>query len=301
MRVFVSNFNGVFDPLIAFLKIKGDLTPNWFDADVVLLWQDVIGDMPEIAKTARDNGKRVYVAEHGLLSINDYLPPLSRKLEANAILTWGERSKRWLIEKAGIEPSRVKVVGTTIFDDFKPRRLHKGRNVLFAPRHWSPELEENKIIANEIRKLKGVHVYSKIVEGEHDPNDYPNPIPSNRLTGDHLYRCWQALSEADVLVTLGEGTIASLAYYLDIPVISADIWKEKELLGKTYTHEEFFSQVSNACTVTSIDNLNGEIMFALDNPDDKREQRYEFLVDNINYNSETTALENFLKVIYEGA
>lgn len=303
MKVFVANFNGIFNPIVAFLQIRGDYTATWQEADVLLLWQDVIGGYPEIAKQAKEMGKRVYVAEHGLLSINDYLPPLSRPLIADKMLVWGERSKNWLTQKAGIKEDRIKVVGTTIFDNFKPKKLHDGKNVLFAPRHWDYELAENIEIAiklKELEKLGNIHIFSKIVEGEHIPSNYPNPISSNRLSGNHLDQCYTALSNADVLVTLGEGTIASMAYYLDIPVISSDHWETKELLGKVYDKTEFFSQVSEACSMVSPDDLNNQILIELQNPGLNRKLRYEFLKDACGYELPRPAVENILEEIYEG-
>lgn len=299
MKVFVSNFNGIFNEIMAILQMKGDLAPIWPDADVLLLWQDVVGDYPEIVMQAKAEGKRVLVAEHGLLSINDYIPPLSRPLLADKYLAWGERTKRWLVEKAKIDENKILVTGTTIFDNFGPKKIHKEKNVLFAPRHWNSELDENLQICEELRKLKGINVYSKIVEGEHDPKQYPNPLQSNRQAGNHIYECWKALSTADVLVTLGEGTIASMAYYMDIPVISSGRWDTKDLLGKTYDRAEFFSQVTGACSIVPPERLNEQIIKELEHPEINKGERLNFLNDNVNYESETSAVDLILREIYE--
>jgi hypothetical protein len=302
MKVYINNFNGIFNHLIDFIKMKGDYELAWYEADVLLLWQDVIGDMPIIAREALTLGKRVYVAEHGLLSINDYIPPLNRPLVANQFLAWGERTKRWLVELGGIDPSRVAVTGTTIFDDFKPKVIHKGKNIIFAPRHWDRELEENIEMANELRKLDGqdgIKVFSKIIEGEHDPINYPNPILSNRFSGDHIYQCWKVLSTADVVVSLGEGTFASMAYYMDIPVISGDRWDTKHLLGKDYDRAEFFSQVSGACSIVPIKRLNKQVLKEIEKPELNKDERRRFLVDCIDYGAEETPLQKMLKIIYE--
>ena len=76
MKIYVANFNGVFDELVR--DIRQDLVEDWRKADVVVLWQDVIGDLEDIANEAKSLGKKVIVGEHGFLSINDYIPPLSR-------------------------------------------------------------------------------------------------------------------------------------------------------------------------------------------------------------------------------
>lgn len=294
MKIYISSFNGVLDDLIMAIYRKGDLVDDWRTADVVVLWQDVMGQMKEIAENARTAGKKVYVVEHGLLSINDYIKPLSHPLIANKFLAWGNKSKEYL-NNAGID--NVEVVGTTIFNHMGPKKLHEGKNVLFAPRHWDIELPENIEIAKQLKKLKGVNVKSKIVEGEHNPKNYPNPISSNRLNPSHLDACYYALKDTDVLVTLGEGTIACLAYYLDIPVVSSNEWTSKWLLGKEYTKDVFFSQVSEACHLTNLKELNNVIMSELIQPGQRRELRYKFLVDHVDY-EDNNSLDKMLKIIY---
>lgn len=297
MKIYISPFNGVLDDLIMAVHRKGDLVEDWREADVMVLWQDVLGQMRELAESARMMGKKVYVAEHGLLSINDYIPPLQRSLLANKFMAWGEESKKRLNE-AGID--NVVVTGSTIFNQMRPKRLHEGKRVLFAPRHWDIELPENINIAKELKKLpKDIYVYSKIVEGEHNPENYPNPIQSNRLAPNHLMACYDALKDADVLVTLGEGTIASLAYYLDIPVVSSDEWNTKVLLGKEYNKDTFFSQVSYACNIVPLSKLNDTIQEELKNPQARQNLRLKFLNEHIDYQSEKTALQKQLEVIYE--
>jgi len=297
MKVTVFNFNGILDSLVSYLSFHGQLEAHWQIADVVVLWQDVVGQMVDVAKTAKGLGKRVYVVEHGLLSINDYIEPLKRPLIADKFLCWGEKSKEYML-KAGIATERVVVAGTTVFDAFGPKRLHEGKNVLFAPRHWTPDLPENLSIAERIGELGGVNVKSKIIVGEHDPTKYPNPFSTDRQEANHLKECYKVLADTDVVVTLGEGTFAALAYYLDIPVISTDEWEQKELLGKIYTKDIFFEQVSYACNVVPIEKLKEAVMQELRHPEKGKLRRLKFLQEYCNYDG-GSALENILKVIYE--
>ena len=298
MKVYVFNFNGVLDSLVTYLAMHGQLESDWNRADVVVLWQDVIGQMPEIARKAKSWNKKVYVVEHGLLSINDYIPPLNRPLMADKILVWGEATKKWLLERTQIKEDRIVVTGTTVFDTFHPKKLHEGKNVLFAPRHWTPDLPENLRIAEEIKKLSKVNVRSKIITGEHNPDKYPNPFSTDRQERNHLKECYRVLSDTDVVVTLGEGTFAALAYYMDIPVISTDEWEQKELLGKIYTKDIFYEQVSYACNVVPLNKLNETIMKEIKNPTSRQPERLKFLKEYCNYDG-GSALENILKVIYE--
>ena len=296
MKVYIESLNGVLDKLIMEVYRRGDLVEKWEDADVLVLWQDVMGRLKDIATNARMMGKKLYVAEHGLMSANDYIPPFNRTLLAHKVMVWGEERKK-LLSKHGI--NNTVVTGSTIFDQMKPKRIHEGKNVLFAPRHWDRELDENLRVVEELKKLpKDVYVYSKIVEGEHDPLKYPNPIKSNRITPSHLASCYDALKNADVLVTLGEGTISSLAYYLDIPVVSASCWEKKTLLGIEYNREEFFKHITKACNMVELEDVNKTVMDELECPEKRRSLRLEFLNGFIDYQSNKTALEKQLEVIY---
>ncbi len=292
MKVFIADFNNVLTELYPYV----DHVDRWEDADVVVLWQDVIGEMKNIAELAKDRGKRVIVAEHGLLSINDYIPPLNRPLVADTFMTWGNWTKDWLVKKAGIDREKIKVTGSLIFRHLGRKLPHEGKNVLFAPRHWNVELEENLDIADELRQLKDVNVRSKIIFGEHDPSKYPNPIISNRQVYEHIGTCKDALRFADVVVTIGEGTIASMAYYMGIPVINVNLWYEKELLGKVYTSEEFFSQVSPAAIDCDIIDLNETIYKVLRHPKINLAKRNRFLKYALNYPADP--LREMLNVIY---
>ena len=291
MKVYIADFNGV----LTELKDNVNLVTNWRDADTLVIWQDVVGDGPTIAQEAHSLGKRVLVAEHGLLSINDYIPPLSKPLIGDKYLTWGQRTKDWLIEKAHIHPDRIFVTGTLLQNNIIPLKPHKTKRILFAPRHWGKEIPENIQVANELKKLD-VFVYTKIVEGEHDPNNYENPIQTNRVVENHIKECFKAISEADIVVGIGEGTFAALTYMMGLPYVSVDNWIAKNLLGKLYTREVFNEQISNACVQTPVSKLNGTIMYELEH-DTKKKERKEFLKYALNIPGKP--LDRFLEVINE--
>lgn len=294
MKIFLENFNGIFDGLVQ--KVKNDLTPNWQEADVIVLWQDVIGDLESIASQAKIAGKKVIVGEHGLLSINDYLPPLSRPLVADKFMAWGNWTKEWLVNKAGIDPERIVVTGTLITNKKVPRRKHDKPRVLYAPRHWDKELSENLEVADELRKGK-YEVFSKLLKGENEIARYPHPVSSDRQGWNHLSLCFDMLSWADVVVGIGEGTFGALTHLMDIPYISVDNWVTKDLLGKTYTRDEFVSQISPAAIQVPIGSLNKQIELCIKDPDINKKEREWFKKEVLNYPSDP--LENIKKVIYE--
>lgn len=298
MRISIYNFNGILDTLEAEVKRRGDYVPYWQDGEVLVVWQDAVGALSNMCRDTKQMGKKVIVAEHGLLSINDYIPPLSKPLIGDVFMAWGQVTKDWLIKKAGFPEERIVITGSTVFDRMGPKTPHEGKTVLFAPRHWAYEIDENLEVAETLKTYNKALVYSKIVVGNHDPDIYPNPILSERAVGNHLDQCYSALRTADVVVGVGEGTFAALAYYMDIPYISVDNWKTKPMLGKDYTREEFNSQISYACKRVNIANLLNEIDYQLANPDDMKEYRKLFVKEYLNGGNPKRALENQLKVIY---
>lgn len=298
MLVNLYNFNGVLDDLYDELLSRNEIIEGWGNADVVILWQDVMSACLEVATDAKKAGKRVIVAEHGLMSINDYIPPLSRPLIADCFMAWGKVTRDILVKEAGIPKEKVVITGTTVFSDMGPRVKHDGKIVLFAPRHWSEELKENINIAKNLKRYRSAQILSKIIFGEHDHEKYPNPIPSSRHITGHLQICYEALKTADVLVGVGEGTIAALAYSMDIPVISVDEWEPKLLLDKMYTKEIFDSQISYACKKVRLKDLHDALDFELKNPESMAEERARFRKEYLDGADPNKALKKQLKVIY---
>lgn len=296
MKIFIQNFNGVLDELVR--AVKNDTVKDWRQADVVVLWQDVIGEPESIASQAKIAGKKVIVAEHGMLSINDYIPPLSRPMIADKFMAWGNFTKEWLVEKAGIDPDRIVVTGTLLTKQIVPRRKHEDKRVLFAPRHWNGELKENLDVADELRKCDYT-VFSKLLAGENNPASYPHPMTTDRQGFNHIKDCFSVLSWADVVVGIGEGTFGALAHLMDIPYISVDNWIEKDLLGKTYTKEEFDSQITKAAIKTPLPLLNMTIDAVIKNPDFNKGEREWFRKECLNVEGENDPLKKMEEVIYE--
>jgi hypothetical protein len=294
MKIYIANFNGVLDGLVK--HFEKDLTRDWHEADVLVLWQDVIGDLENLASQAKNAGKRVIVAEHGLLSINDYIPPLNRPLVADTFMAWGNWTKEWLVNKAHVDPDRIRVTGTLISDKMIPRRKNHGPRILFAPRHWDGELQENLDVAEKLKECK-YDVFSKLLDGENSPQNYPQPMSTNRQELNHIETCFQVLSWADVVVGIGEGTFGGLTHLMDIPYISVDHWQDKDLLGKTYTREEFKSQISRAAIQVPIESLLTQIDLCVKDPDINKEEREWFRKECLNYPGDP--LKDMISVINE--
>ena len=67
-----------------------------------------------------------------------------------------------------------------------------------------------------------VTVKTKLVEDAHNPLDFQNPIISNRLFDNHVDLCYDALKDADVVVTNAWSSFIVFAFCLGIPVIFID-------------------------------------------------------------------------------
>lgn len=298
MKISTTNFNQVLNELEAEIERRGDKVELWENADTVVLWQDVIGTARDVALAAKGRGKRVLTYEHGLLSINDYLPPLNRPMVSDLYLTWGEMTKKWMVEKAHVPAEKIVVTGTTLFSRLGPKLPHEGKRVLFAPRHWDGPLAENYQVSDILKRYDKAYVYSKLVQGEHDPEAFPNPIITYRHNSDHIGNCYEALKDADVVVGIGEGTFASLAYWMDIPYISVDNWGQNNLLGKTYDRAEFNSQLSLACRLIPPEELLDAIDYELSHPESLREFRKRFVEVYLDGGDPQKALEKQLAVVY---
>jgi len=297
MKVAIYNFNNILDELYKAVRDRGDYVSDWQQADTLVVWQDAVGVLSTMCRQAKEMGKKVVVAEHGLLSINDYIPPLSKPLIGDVFMAWGQETKDWLID-ANIPEDVVTITGTTIFSSMGKRVPHEEKRVLFAPRHWHTDIPENILVAKMLKTYDKAYVYSKIILGEHDPFEYPNPIMSERDKNNHIKLCYEALKHADVVVGIGEGTFAALCYWMDIPYISVDLWHPKELLGKVYTKEDFFAQVSTACKIVRLKKLLEVIDYELEHPESMAEFRRCFVQDYLDGGDPKLALEKQLEVIY---
>jgi hypothetical protein len=247
---------------------------NMKDADVVVLWNDVGNVERGIIRLARALGKKTVVMQHGRKGTSRYYPPFNEKIQADRLLVWGDYDKRSLIE-AGQDPSRIRVVGTTVLDGLPERREHTGINIVFCPEHWDREVEENAWVKKELKKLcykrKDIKITTKIIES-HDPKNYQNPIQTNRNGEDHLDICKSLLSTADMVVGVSESTFELLAQAMGIPVVIMADWTPKPCNGdeRYRTYRRIVSQASATATIKE---LNKTILYQLENPDDRRDMR----------------------------
>jgi hypothetical protein len=174
------------------------------------------------------------------------------------------------------------------------RKKHNGINIVFSPDHWNREIIENIRVRDELRKLDGVNVITKIIDDQ-DPILYDNPIQSNRKEKSHLDICAEVLSHADLVVSVAEGTFELLAQALDIPVVTVIDWEPKEFGGDP-RYLKYERHTSNATKSVKLNKLLKEIKKQLKNPEELKEQRKQICIDDggINLN----CIEELKKIIW---
>jgi hypothetical protein len=160
------------------------------------------------------------------------------------------------------------VVGTTVLDGLSPRRPHKGINIVFCPEHWDTEVEENTWVKKELKKLrykrKDIKITTKIIES-HAPENYDNPVQTNRNSGDHLSICTDLLATADLVVGVSESTFELMAQAMDIPVVIMDEWIPKACNGDE-RYKTYRRVISKGAARASAKDLNKVILEQLEAP-----------------------------------
>ena len=286
MKIFLIDHNQV----LGDIKKEFEITNKIEDADAVILWNDVLPFERSIINLARSLGKKTFVIQHGRWGSSRYFPPFNEKIQVDKLLVWGDFDKRALIE-AGQDSKKIEVIGTTIFSRLKPRIKHKGINIVYFPEHWDRPVEENIQVRNELRKLKGVNIITKLIDSpSHDPKHFDNVIYSNRDDDNHIDICASVLSTADIVVGVSESTFGLLAQSLDIPVVIMEEWEPKAFGGDMRYVEGYKRNISPAAKRATMKTLLETIKQQLKNPEELKEERKQVCVDEGGINLDTLAL-----------
>lgn len=248
-------------------------------ADVVIVWNETeLGGWRPMIKELQKKGKKTILVQHGRKGTSRIYPPFNETLVSDVACVWGENDKQRLIS-VGTPAEKIKVCGTTIFQNLKPRVKHKGYNVVFSPEHWDVDVAENWIVADELRKLKRcgfkkINVITKGLAGVQKEHNYQNLILSDRNTPEHFEIVADVLSKADLVVAISESTFELLAQSLDIPVVIADVWQPKACDGDE-RYKDYHREYSNAVEKVPLKDLNKRIKFHLKHPNTLKKERAE--------------------------
>jgi len=288
-KVFFADHNGVMEDIMPHFEVVSTIE----EADVIVLWQDVVGWCKSFAHLAKEKGKKLVVIQHGVGAVDDYGPPNNYELLADKICVWSP-SDVDMLNKFGISLKKYELTGTTIWTHLKPKQKHAGVNVLFKPAHWDVEVEENYQVMDELRKIKGINVFTKIHEcGNLKNSHFENPIFTDRDKSGHLDACGDVLSKTDIMVGVAnEGTLGLLAYAKDIPVIVPDVWKPRNFLNGPTPEMKY----TEACHFIKLENLRSAIFNAIEHPEFKKEERKK-VVEYYGGVNIPNPLDNILNVI----
>lgn len=279
MKILASNWNNVLTDVLAELEKRGhtilpfDGKPSTLKkADVVVVWNETaLAGWRDWIKKVQKMGKRVILVQHGRRGTSRIYPPFNEELISDLICVWGENDKKRLMS-VGVPEKKIVITGTPLFKHLVPRTPHGIKNVVFSPEHWDKDVIENFIVADELKKLKGVNLISKILKGYQNEADYPNPISSDRNSPEHMRAVANVLSYADVVVSISESTFELMAESMDLPVIIADIWIPKACDGDD-RYKEYHREYSDACTRVPLGRLNSTVMQFLKYPGNLRVER----------------------------
>lgn len=265
-KIYSAEHNGIMEDINKYFTVVQTIE----EADVIVLWQDVLGFCKSFAHLARAMGKKIVVIQHGVGAMDDYGPPNNYDLIADKICVWSQNDVD-MLKSFGIPEKKYVLTGTTIWSHLKPKEKHEGINVLFKPAHWDIVLNENNIIRDELRKIKGINVTTKIHESQKlSSDDFDGIVFSNRELPGHLDICGEVLSKSDVIVGLGsEGTLGLLGYGQDIPMIIPDIWQPKSFLNAATPEMKY----TEACQRIKLEDLEKTIKDVIRHPEYKKEER----------------------------
>lgn len=296
MRVLSFDFNNILhDVEVELIKRGHEILPHfmengklnsWKKADVIVVWQETeLGGWKDMIKQWQKAGKRVVLMQHGRRGTSRIYPPFNEALVSDAICAWGENDFERLTS-CGVHRDKIFVTGTPVTHHVKPRIPHEGINIVFSPEHWDMDVSENLMVRNALRKFvnsrwpwqKKVKVITKLLEGEHSPHNYDNPVVSNRQKEGHLEIAVGVLQQADAVVAVSESTFELLAEIMGIPVIIADIWVPKACAGDP-RYKDYKREYSEACErVKNLNELGTVIMKHINNPQLLEKERKEIAI-----------------------
>jgi len=280
MKLALYDWNCVLDEVIGKLQHKHTLLKSFREADKLVVWNECEKNgWKGRIDYAQKKGREVILYQQGVWGVDWVRPPFNEPIVSDTVCVWGPGDKKRLLSY-GVPKEKIVITGSPILKHLKPRVEHSGKNVIFALEHWDyGDVVENNIVASELRKLKGVKVITKGLDGENNTFMFDNPIISSRKASDHMDIVADVLSKADIVVAISESTFALLAEVLDIPVVVPDVWIPKPRAGDE-KYLEFKKLYSDAVTRCKLEDLNKTIMHQLKHPDILRAERLESAIMN---------------------
>jgi hypothetical protein len=306
------------------------------DADVLVLWQDVRGDMAELCRMNKEYmHKPVVVVQHGRAATNDYLAPNKFPLMADKFCCWGIKDYERL-ERAGYKDKAV-ITGSPLVDFLDLRIEHDGKNITFCPvitQHEEPDNIETYWELKRIELKKSIQTLNKYkdrlrdewnawvvnpasaTEGSipyyninrewrliakitniHDKKLYfGDVLQTTPVNKNHLAHTVKLLQSTDCVVGIEEGTFQLLAMALDIPIVMVDGFKYKDYGGIDYSTVEMVK--TPAVRRCLINELEKTVDEELANPSALAQERQQVVKSEL-WDGVGNPTDNILKTIEE--
>jgi len=283
MKILIFDFNNLMSDIVEELIRRGhDVTSclsiarkeDAKDYDLIIYWNETnFGEARHFAEYIKGLGKKTIVYQHGRRGIPRTQAPFLEEVLADKVLVWGKRDKDALV-KNGTPEDKIFITGCPIFKKLLPRVPHQGKNIVFSPLHWEEESVENHIMVSALRRLQGVNISTKLLNDEHNIEEFDNPIVSDRRLENHIQIIADTLKTADLVVGLVDSTFSLLAEYLDIPVVIADIIMPAN-------HNRNYTVIfSDGCKVVKLEDLEKTIYQQLKHPEELREIRKQACIND---------------------
>lgn len=330
MKIFIRDFNNVLAPL----RAKFEITEDPREADCLLLWQDVRGDMLELCKVNKEYmHKPVVVVQHGRAATNDYLKPNQFPLMADKFCCWGTKDYERM-ERAG-NANKTIITGSPLVSFIRPNEKHDGKNIVFIPvitnheepdnimAYWHLKSIELKKSSEKIKSCydklrnnwnaweveptsategsipyynfnKEWRLIAKITSA-HDKRLYlGDVINTMQINKTHLADCVSLLSVSDCIVGMEEGTFQLLAMAMGIPCVMVDGFKYKEYGGIDYSSVEMVK--TKGVRRVELSEVEKVIDEELANPDNLKTEREKVVKDEL-WDGETDPITNIINVV----
>ncbi len=325
----ISDFNGVLTDLKKKVGLQHLTTPR--NADVCVIWQDVLGSFGDLVKAMKFTGVQtpVFVVQHGRGATSDYDRPNSYPLTSDYFLCWGRNDYDRLVSLG--YGSRAKIVGCPLSAKIREKVPHREKVILFVPVNTGKEEPENIAVYYELLKIKYDKAQSLVLANQeglkdkwglngqnnvsfnalakdfdviakllpwHDKNLYHgNTVSGRQDTPKNNELLFELLRNVDLVVGLDEGTTEVFAYAHDVPVIIVDGFKYRQHKenGRDYVTTDIYR--TEAANHVSLNGLRHAIEEALEHPEFKREERRRVSEAElgISYGNATENIYKFIK------
>jgi hypothetical protein len=334
-RVFIKDYNGINQSLKKRTD-ELDFVDDPRDAEAIVTWQDVRGEMLELAKINKEHlHKPFIVVQHGRGCTRDYEAPDNFPLLADKFCCWGQDDYDRLV-KLGYK-DRAVITGSPLINRIKPKVEHPDKNIIFAPVTTMHEEPDNLITFWEMKKIelsrsqevlrkhrkelindwnpkiigsdantehtipyleinKNWRLISKLTP-VHDKSLYLGAVTQTSPTNvAHIEQSVELLTQTDVVVCLEEGTFQVLVMAMDIPIIVVKGFTLTNYGGQDYSNREVV-KTSGARWVDLAD-LEQAIDEELAHPESLAEERKKVVAREFGDISKNPD-DNIIKVIKE--